>query len=134
VFVEKKERCQGCHALGTWGVSATPTGAIQVATLTPPRGAVAAGTPPVFTTTLTDTVGSGNFGVVNVPINNFIDGRRACYLAYGRPARYSSWMTAAMRADLMPEGSCSTEAPRRFRTASARSAPLGRRLWRTATH
>jgi len=33
-------------------------------------------------TTLTDTLGAGNFGVVNVLVNNFVDGRKACYLAY----------------------------------------------------
>jgi len=72
----------GWQALATWGVPAAPTGTIAVATLTPPRGAAPAGTPQVFTTTLTDTVGAGNFGVVNLLFNNFIDGRKACYLAY----------------------------------------------------
>jgi len=31
---------------------------------------------------LTDSKGAGDFGVVNVLVNNFIDGRQACYLAY----------------------------------------------------
>jgi len=31
---------------------------------------------------LTDSKGAGDFGVVDVLINNFIDGRQACYLAY----------------------------------------------------
>ena len=35
-----------------------------------------------LTITLTDSKGSGDFGVVNVLINNAIDGRHACYLAY----------------------------------------------------
>jgi hypothetical protein len=30
----------------------------------------------------TDSKGAGDFGVVNVLVNNFIDGRRSCYLAY----------------------------------------------------
>jgi len=50
--------------------------------LTPARGAAASGTPQTFTAVLTDSKGAGDFGVVNLLVNNFIDGRQACYLAY----------------------------------------------------
>ncbi|HYW48003.1 MAG TPA: hypothetical protein VE959_34380 [Bryobacteraceae bacterium] len=32
-----------------------------------------------------DTAGSGDLGVLNILINNFLDGRHACYLAYSQP-------------------------------------------------
>jgi len=72
----------GWQALGTWGVPATPSGTISVVSLTPARGAAASGTPQTFTAVLTDSKGAGDFGVVNLLVNNFIDGRQACYLAY----------------------------------------------------
>jgi len=31
---------------------------------------------------LTDVKGAGDIGIVNLLVNNFIDGRQACYLAY----------------------------------------------------
>ncbi|SPF50568.1 hypothetical protein SBA4_4430014 [Candidatus Sulfopaludibacter sp. SbA4] len=72
----------GWQALGTWGVPATPSGTISVVSLTPARGAAASGTLQTFTAVLTDSKGAGDFGVVNLLVNNFIDGRQACYLAY----------------------------------------------------
>jgi len=69
------------QALGVWQVPWTP-GVIAVTALSPPRGAAPAGSTQQFTFTLTDSKGTGDFGVVNVLINNFIDGGRACYLAY----------------------------------------------------
>jgi len=62
--------------------------------------AVAAGSPPAprgvspaagsassqaMTFTFLDPAGSEDLGVVNVLINNFLDGRQACYLAYSQP-------------------------------------------------
>jgi hypothetical protein len=50
--------------------------------VTPARATASAGTPQTLRIALTDSKGAGDFGVVNVLINNAIDGRQACYLAY----------------------------------------------------
>jgi hypothetical protein len=57
---------------------------ISVTSTSPARGAAPPGTNTQFTFNLTDTKGAGDFGIVNVLINNFIDGRQGCYLAYVR--------------------------------------------------
>jgi len=72
----------GWQALGVWQVTFTPAGTIAVVSLIAARGAAASGTAQTLTATLTDSQGAGDFGVVNVLVNNFIDGRSACYLAY----------------------------------------------------
>jgi len=72
----------GWQALGVWQAVFTPAGTIAVVSLTPARGAAVSGTAQAFIATLTDSMGTGDFGVVNVLVNNFIDGRNACYLAY----------------------------------------------------
>ncbi|SPF56820.1 exported hypothetical protein [Candidatus Sulfopaludibacter sp. SbA4] len=64
----------GWQALGTWNVPFTPPGTIAV------TGLNRAGQ--TFTAVLTDSKGTGDFGVVNLLVNTFIDGRQACYLAY----------------------------------------------------
>jgi len=66
--------------LGVWQVPYT-AGQIGV-TVTPSRGAAPSGTNQQLTFTFTDSKGTGDFGVGNVLINSFIDGRQACYLAY----------------------------------------------------
>ena len=68
--------------LGVWQVPATPAGTIAVKSLTPSRGDSSGGTLEQIVLTLTDTKGVSDFGVVNLLINTFIDGRSACYLAY----------------------------------------------------
>jgi len=70
------------QALGVWQTPLTPPGTIAVTGLIPDRGAAPSGTSQEFFVTLTDSKGASDFGVVNVLINNFIDGRQACYLAY----------------------------------------------------
>jgi len=70
------------QALGVWQAPSTQTGAIAVMGVSPVRGAAAAGTGGQFTFTWTDGKGTGDLGVVNVLVNNYIDGRGACYLAY----------------------------------------------------
>jgi len=72
----------GWQALGVWQAPFTPTGTIAVVSLTAARSTAAPGTPQTLTATLTDSRGTGDFGVVNVLVSNFIDGRQACYLAY----------------------------------------------------
>ena len=72
----------GWQALGTWGVPGltftgpSPTGVI------PARTTESGGT---FTFTFTDPKGVADMGVLNILINNALDGRQACYLAYSRP-------------------------------------------------
>jgi len=50
--------------------------------VTPSRGG---GSAYVFTFPFTDPKGYQDLGVVNILINNFLDGRQACYLAYSQP-------------------------------------------------
>jgi len=70
------------QALGVWQAPAAQSGTIDVAGITPSRGAGTNGVNRQFTITVTDTKGTGDIGIVDLLINNFIDGRKACYLAY----------------------------------------------------
>ncbi|SPF50571.1 hypothetical protein SBA4_4430017 [Candidatus Sulfopaludibacter sp. SbA4] len=72
----------GWQALGTWGVPYQHGGSITVSSLFPASAAAPSGTAQTFTFDLVDSKGATDIGVVNVLINNFIDGRQACYLAY----------------------------------------------------
>lgn len=54
-----------------------------VATLSP---VATSGTQQTFTFSFTDPDGAADLGVVNVLINNFLNGASACYLAYDRPS------------------------------------------------
>jgi YD repeat-containing protein len=74
------------QGMGVWQVPPSPAGQITVTSLTAPRTAAPAGTPQTLTAVLTDTKGAGDFGVVNLLANKFIDGRQACYLAYAASA------------------------------------------------
>ncbi|HYW48330.1 MAG TPA: hypothetical protein VE959_36030 [Bryobacteraceae bacterium] len=71
----------GWQALGTWGVPGAVTFP-AVGGVSPARGA---GSSQVFTFTFSDTKGYQDLGIVNILVNNFLDGRQACYLAYSRP-------------------------------------------------
>jgi len=71
----------GWQALGTWQVPGATTFP-SPAGVTPARGA---GPAYLFRFTFTDTKGYQDLGVVNMLINNFLDGRQACYLAYSQP-------------------------------------------------
>ena len=53
-----------------------------VAGVSPVQGS---GSNQTFTFAFSDTKGLQDLGVVNILINNFLDGRQACYLAYSRP-------------------------------------------------
>jgi hypothetical protein len=65
----------GWQALGVWQVPFTPAGSLSVTSLTPTRSS---GSSQTFVATVTGP----NVGVVNLLVNDFIDGRQACYLAY----------------------------------------------------
>jgi len=85
INVAARDQAQGnsdWQPLGIWQVPFTPPGTIAVTGLIPARGAAPSGTNQQFVLTLTDTKGAGDFGIVDVLINKFIDGRQACYLAY----------------------------------------------------
>jgi hypothetical protein len=72
----------GWQALGTWIVPGAPATVTAAGAVTPAHGN---GSTQTFTFTFTDTTGWQDLGVVNVLINDFLDGRNACYIAYSRP-------------------------------------------------
>jgi len=82
--VEAAGANSGWQALGTWAVPGGPaiTGP-AVSGVNPARSSGTGGGSFVFT--FTDTNGWQDLGVTNVLINNALDGRQACYLAYSRP-------------------------------------------------
>jgi hypothetical protein len=72
----------GWQALGTWGITnPTPSGP-AVGGVSPARSSGPGGR--AFTFTFTDTNGWQDLGVVNILVNDALDGRNACYLAYSR--------------------------------------------------
>ncbi|HYW48457.1 MAG TPA: hypothetical protein VE959_36680 [Bryobacteraceae bacterium] len=83
----------GWQALGVRQVpGAAPATTTAVVAMTPTRGAGITCTSDgtctnaiPFTFTFSDTKGTHDLGVVNILINNFLDGRHACYLAYSNP-------------------------------------------------
>jgi hypothetical protein len=77
------EANSGWHALGAWNVPGAPFTSPSVTSLTPARGS---GLSQVFSLTFTDNLGWQNLNVVNILINNALDGNQSCYLAYSRPA------------------------------------------------
>jgi len=70
------------QALGVWQVPGAAAGTIAVTGVTPARGTGPSGTPQTLTIALTDSKAFSDIGIVNILINNAIDGRHACYLAY----------------------------------------------------
>ncbi len=85
VYVAARDQGQGnsdWQALGVWQAPFETKGTIAVTGVSPARGAAPAGATRPFQLTLTDSIGTGDFGIVNVLVNHFLDARRACYLAY----------------------------------------------------
>jgi YD repeat-containing protein len=74
------------QGMGVWQVQPAPTAQITVTSLAPARSGTPSGTAQTFAAMLTDTKGAGDFGVINLLANKFIDGRQGCYLAYLAPA------------------------------------------------
>jgi hypothetical protein len=74
----------GWQALGTWGVPVLPTSGPTVGGVSPARttgsGAV------TYTFSFNDSNGVADLGVVNILINDALNGNGACYLAYVRSA------------------------------------------------
>ncbi|SPF53223.1 hypothetical protein SBA4_550007 [Candidatus Sulfopaludibacter sp. SbA4] len=71
----------GWQALGTWDVPGAATFP-SVSGVNPARGANSSQT---FIFTFSDSKGYQDLGVLDILINNFLDGRQACYLAYSQP-------------------------------------------------
>ncbi len=72
----------GWQCVGVWQVPGSPAAQITISSQSPSRGLSTAGIDQPFTFVITDTSGYADLGVVNVLINNFINGIDACYLAY----------------------------------------------------
>jgi hypothetical protein len=68
----------GWQAQGTFQVTSTSSGTIAIGSLSPGRGAAASGTGQTLTAVLTDSKGTGDFGVVNLLINSALDAKQAC--------------------------------------------------------
>jgi len=69
----------GWQALGTWGVPGPPPAGPAAGGVSPARSSAATQT---YTFTFTDTNGFQDLSVLNVLINDFLDGRHACYVAF----------------------------------------------------
>ncbi len=72
----------GWQRVGVVQVPGSPATQITMTGQNPSRGVATGGIDQTFTFTITDTSGYTNLGIVNVLINEFIDGIDACYLAY----------------------------------------------------
>jgi hypothetical protein len=72
----------GWQALGTCGISGPAPSGPFVGGVSPARSSGAGGSAFVFT--FYDTNGWQDLGVVNILVNDALDGRNACYLAYSR--------------------------------------------------
>ena len=68
--------------LGVWQVPFAPGGTISVSGITPPRNSAPAGTTQLYTFSWTDTKEAPAIGITNVLVNNGLDAKSACYLAY----------------------------------------------------
>jgi hypothetical protein len=73
----------GWQALGTWAVPGNTPNGTAAGGVTPVRSSGPGGG--AFTFTFTDTNGWQDLDVVNILINDALDARNACYLAYSRP-------------------------------------------------
>jgi len=70
--------------LAVWQVPWAPLVTIAVANATPGHAIAVAGNPQPFIFNVSDSTGLSALGIVNVLINDFVDGRQACYLAFAR--------------------------------------------------
>jgi serine protease AprX len=69
--------------LGVWTVPGLPLTSPAVVSMSPQRGSGAG--PAAFTFQFYDADGYQDLNVLNILVNDWLDGRRACYLAYVRP-------------------------------------------------
>jgi hypothetical protein len=73
----------GWHAKAVWNVTGGPVTALNVVSMTPTRASSSRVT---FTTVFSDSTGFADLTVLNLLINDAIDGRNACYVAFVREA------------------------------------------------
>ncbi len=73
----------GWQRMGVWTVPGGPVTSPAVVGMTPQRGSGAG--PTTFAFQFSDTDGWQDLGVVNILVNDWLDGRNACYIAYSRP-------------------------------------------------
>ncbi len=73
----------GWRPMGVWIVPGAPATSPAVVGMMPQSGSGAG--PATFTFHFSDSNGWQNPGVLNILINDYLDGRHACYLAYSRP-------------------------------------------------
>ena len=88
----------GWQALGVWQVPGAPVTSPAVTSTTP---LAIAATSATLTAVFRDDQGFADLNVLNVLINNALDGRNACYLAYVRPSNTLYLVTDAGD-DLLP--------------------------------
>jgi hypothetical protein len=69
----------GWHPLGVWNVPGAAVSGPSVSGMSPGRSTTS---PQTYTFTFSDTMGWQDLAVANVLINNAIDGRNACYVAF----------------------------------------------------
>jgi Putative binding domain, N-terminal len=73
----------GWQAVVAWGVPRATSQSPAPVSVTPGSGS---GLSQMFTATFTDANGTSDFGVINLLVNQALDGANACYLAYSQPA------------------------------------------------
>jgi hypothetical protein len=79
---DQLENNSGWQALGVWQVPGAQNGPIVVTGMSPARGQASAGAAQTYTFTWTDSKSVSDLGILNVLVNNGLDGAHACYLAY----------------------------------------------------
>ena len=72
----------GWQALGTWGAPGAATTVTEALAVSPASGS---GPSQTYTFTFSDSNGWQDLGVVDLLMNNFVNGRNACYIAYSVP-------------------------------------------------
>ncbi|MEZ5402009.1 MAG: BACON domain-containing carbohydrate-binding protein [Bryobacteraceae bacterium] len=78
---DKSNNNSGWHAKGVWKIPGAAVGAAQVLSLNPAR---VTANPITVSAVFSDINGATTLDVVNLLINDAIDGRNACYIAYSR--------------------------------------------------
>jgi len=73
---------RGWQPMGIWNVPGQPAAAVAAVGVSPNFGS---GASHAFSFTVSDTKGVQDLGVVDILINQSLDGRQACYLAYSVP-------------------------------------------------
>jgi hypothetical protein len=118
----------GWFPSGVWQVpGAAGTTTTAVTGITPGSGTTNS---QQFTITFTDTRGYQDIGVVNMLVNDYLDGGNACYIAYSQPANALYLVNDAAPACW----GASCRAPGPSRTVNARLPPRAPRPASAATH